>query len=109
MTFPWTAIDHFSQSLAERLITELQQASAHSHTSSSAADDDDTDEEEEGVEEDVDNDSSHHTKDGSEPTTVSCPHPECKDKPPYSQKNNLQRHYTNRILQFQSFCTRIIR
>ncbi|KAF2175646.1 hypothetical protein K469DRAFT_55495 [Zopfia rhizophila CBS 207.26] len=52
---------------------------------------------EDNKEDNINDEPSHHNEDGSESATISCPHPACKGKPPYSQRNNLQRHYTNHV------------
>jgi hypothetical protein len=89
---PWDSYtDNFLQLLAQQLITELQHAWSGSHLGSASAkdaDDDDND----------DDDDPHGNVDGPELATISCPHPACEAKPPYTQRNNLQRHYTNRRL-----------
>jgi hypothetical protein len=112
--------DDFAQSLAQQLIIELQ-VSAQLHTRPSFPptasieddanatdydkdcddDDDDDDHDDDDVDEDIDDGPFHHTDDRSESTKIFCPHPKCKDKPPYTKKANLQRHYTNRMLCFQ--------
>jgi hypothetical protein len=89
------------------LMIELQRASAQSSSSPSDDDgvsgDDNDDDDDDGNGDDNagdedDRDHSHNLDNSTESTTISCPHPDCKDKPPYSKKNNLQRHFTNRIL-----------
>jgi hypothetical protein len=112
---PWDSYtDNFLQLLAQQLITELQHAWSGSHLGSASAkdadDDDNDDDDDKGDEggtgnddceenkDDNSNDDPHGNVDGPELATISCPHPACEAKPPYTQRNNLQRHYTNRRL-----------
>jgi len=100
------------QFLAQQLIVELQQAWPRSqHLRSISANDGDGDEYNDGdddnkgvtgndsdceeIKDNTGNDAPHRKADGPESATISCPHTACKDNPPYSQKNNLPRHYTN--------------
>lgn len=124
---PWDShTDNSLQLLAQQLIIELKQAWSGSQLcSASANDDDNDDDDDDDNNDDVDGDGDeddrnkgitgddngceerennknngtpHRNADNLGSAGISCPHPACKARPPYSQRNNLQRHYTNRRL-----------
>ncbi|KAF2678349.1 hypothetical protein K458DRAFT_140875 [Lentithecium fluviatile CBS 122367] len=51
---------------------------------------------------------SPHCEDRSESKPISCPHPDCSKKPPYAQRRNMTRHFTNHVSCSETcvFCSR---